>query len=123
MVCTIRVSDLLTALFTGGPGGGGGRVGEGLVQAGADGDEAVQGGEGEDPADLPAESQNRVRVMSTTRAGPGRAAAWSRAARSASALVMSISSGAITTGTPRVMRTGNLGSVIVIVVTSCGRGQ
>src|SRR5689334_2137210 len=66
----------------------------------------------------PAQSQNRVRVMSTTRVGPGRAAAWSRAARSAAALVMSISSGAITTGTPRVMRTGNPGSVIVIVVTS-----
>ena len=42
------------ALLAGGPAGagGGGRVGEGLVQAGADGDEAVQGGEGEDAADL-----------------------------------------------------------------------
>src|SRR5690348_14822937 len=71
----------------------------------------------------PAQSQNRVRVMSTTRAGPGRAAAWSRAARSAAALVMSISRGAITTGTPRVTWTGNLGSVIVIVVTTCERGR
>ena len=66
----------------------------------------------------PAESQNQVPVMSTTRAGPGRAAAWSSAARSRSALVMSISCGAITTGTPRVIWTGSLGSVIVIVVTS-----
>ena len=43
---------LLTVLFTGGPSGDGGRVSEGLVQAGADGDQAVQGGEGEDAADL-----------------------------------------------------------------------
>jgi hypothetical protein len=53
---------------------------------------------------------------------PGRAAAWSRAVRSRSALVMSISWGAITTGTARMIWTGNLGSVIVIAVTS-GRGR
>jgi hypothetical protein len=57
----------------------------------------------------PAESQNRVRVMSATRAAAGRAAARSRAARSWPALVMSISSGAITTGTPQVIRTDGRG--------------
>jgi hypothetical protein len=51
----------------------------------------------------------------------GAAAAWSRGARKWPALVMSISSGVVTTGAPRVMRTGNPGSVIVIVVTS-GQG-
>src|SRR5690349_19886401 len=56
--------------------------------------------------------------MSTTRAGPGRAAAWRRAARSAARLVMSISSGAITTGRPRVTRTPNPGPVIVTAATS-----
>jgi hypothetical protein len=33
-------------------GAGGGRLGEGLVQDGVDGDQAVKGGEGEDAADL-----------------------------------------------------------------------
>jgi hypothetical protein len=79
-------------------------VSEGLVQAGVDRDQTVQGGQGDEAADLgpvtvsltwqpsvrarlcapirvcrPAESQNRVRVMSTTTAGPGAADAWSRA--------------------------------------------
>ena len=35
---------------TGGPAGGGGPVSEGLVQAGADGDQAVQGGQGDEAA-------------------------------------------------------------------------
>ncbi len=56
----------------------------------------------------PAESQNRVRDMSTTtRARPGSATS-SRAARSPVALAMSISSGAVTTGTPSTTSTGKL---------------
>ena len=48
----------------------------------------------------PDESQNWVRVMSTTRVPCPCAAASSRADRSSGALVMSISSRAVTTGTP-----------------------
>jgi len=55
---------------------------------------------------IPAESQNLVRVMSTTNAGCP--AASSRPARSPVALVMSISSGAVTTGTPRTSSTEKL---------------
>ena len=62
-------------------------------------------------AAIPAESQNRVRVMSTTNAGcpaASSSAALSRPARSPVALVMSISSGAVTTGTPRTSSTEKL---------------
>ncbi len=48
-------------------------------------------------------------------------AALNRADRSAGALVMSISSGAVTTGTPLITSTGKLPSCIC--VTSCGRGH
>jgi len=60
---------------------------------------------------IPAESQNLVRVMSTTNAGcpaASSSAALSRPARSPVALVMSISSGAVTTGTPRTSSTEKL---------------
>jgi hypothetical protein len=61
----------------------------------------------------PDESQNRVRVISTTSVVPGPvAAALSRADRSSSALAMSISAGAATTGTPCTTATGNLASGI-----------
>ena len=60
----------------------------------------------------PDESQNRVRVMSTTSVPCPSAPAVSRADRSASALVMSISSGAASTGTPPTTSTGNLSSGI-----------
>ena len=66
---------------------------------------------------IPAESQNLVRVMSTTNAGcpaASSSAALSRPARSPVALVMSISSGAATTGTPRTISTGKLSSRICI---------
>ena len=53
---------------------------------------------------IPAESQNRVPLMSTTNVGCS--AASSRAARSPAALVISTSSGAVTTGTPRTNSTG-----------------
>jgi hypothetical protein len=78
-------------------------------------------------AAIPAESQNRVRVRSTTNAACPAAsspaasspaasspAASSRAARSPAALVMSISSGAATTGTPRTISTGKLSLRICI---------
>ena len=73
-------------------------------------------------AAIPAESQNRVRVRSTTNAASPAAsspaasspAASSRAARSPAALVMSISSGAATTGTPRTISTGKLSLRICI---------
>jgi hypothetical protein len=73
-------------------------------------------------AAIPAESQNRVRVMSTTnvRCSPASdppassPAAVSSAARSPAALVMSISSGAATTGTPWTSPTGKLTSRICI---------
>jgi hypothetical protein len=68
-------------------------------------------------AEIPAESQNRVRVMSTTNAGCPAAsspAALSRPARSPAAFVMSISSGAATTGTPRINSTGKPSSRICI---------
>jgi hypothetical protein len=73
-------------------------------------------------AAIPAESQNRVRVRSTTNAACPAAsspaasspAASSRAARRPAALVMSISSGAATTGTPRTISTGKLSSRICI---------
>jgi len=71
---------------------------------------------------IPAESQNRVRVRSTTNAGCPAAstgaastrAASSKLARSPAALVMSISSGAVTTGTPRISLTGKLSSLTCI---------
>jgi hypothetical protein len=50
----------------------------------------------------PEESQNRVRVMSTTSVPCPCAAASTRADRSSGALVMSISTGAVTTGTPLI---------------------
>jgi len=68
-------------------------------------------------AAIPAESQNRVRVRSTTNAAcpaASNTAASSRAARSPAALVMSISSGAATTGTPRTISTGKLSLRICI---------
>ena len=73
-------------------------------------------------AAIPAESQNRVRVRSTTNVACPAAsspaasspAASSRAARSPAALVMSISSGAATTGTPRTISTGKLSLRICI---------
>jgi uncharacterized damage-inducible protein DinB len=68
----------------------------------------------------PDESQNRVRVMSATSVPAPSAAASSRAECSSAALVMSISSGADTTGTPLTSSTGNLPSCIC--VTSRGRG-
>jgi hypothetical protein len=61
----------------------------------------------------PDESQNRVRVISTTSVVPDPvAAALSRADRSSSALAMSISAGAATTGMPCTTATGNLASGI-----------
>jgi hypothetical protein len=52
----------------------------------------------------PDESQNRVRVMSTTTVACPRLPASSSTSRSRSALQMSISSGASTTGTPLISR-------------------
>jgi hypothetical protein len=62
---------------------------------------------------IAAESQNRVRVRSTTSVRCPVPAAWPSAARSPSALVMSISSGAATTGVPRTISTGKLASRIL----------
>ena len=62
----------------------------------------------------PAESQNRVRVMSTTSAGDPSAAAFSRATRSPVAVVTSTSAGTVTTGTPLTMAMGNLTSGIAV---------
>src|SRR5580698_9768524 len=42
-------------------------------------------------------------------------AAWSKASRSAAALVMSISSGTLTTGTPRTISIGYVTSVICVL--------
>src|SRR5205823_9809448 len=59
---------------------------------------------------MPAVSQNRVRLMSTTTLPGPRPAASSSAARNPAALVMSISSGVTTTGTPLTISTANLTS-------------
>src|SRR5580693_9664183 len=66
---------------------------------------------------MPAVSQNCVRLMSTTSLpGPGPcAAASSSAARNPSALVISISSGVTTTGTPLTTSTENLASGIRVL--------
>src|SRR5207247_5873668 len=56
----------------------------------------------------PAESQNWVRVRSTTNVSWPRAAASSSTARRQSALLASISSGAATTGTPLTISMGYL---------------
>src|SRR5947208_16087994 len=59
---------------------------------------------------MPAVSRNRVRLSSaTTMPGP-RPSASSSAARNPAALVMSISSGVTTTGTPLTISTANLTS-------------
>src|SRR5256885_2103642 len=69
----------------------------------------------------PAESQNCVWAMSATSVLLPCAAASSRAARNPAALVISISSGAVTTGTPLTTSTGKLASCIS--VTSCDRNS
>src|ERR1700759_1543104 len=60
----------------------------------------------------PEVSQNCVRVRSTTKPSGPRRADLSRAVSSSPALVMSISSGAVRTGTPLITSTGNLTSGI-----------
>jgi hypothetical protein len=71
---------------------------------------------------IPDESQNWVRVMSTTRVPCPCAAASSRADRNSGALVMSISSGAVTTGTPLTTSKGHLPSRICVTSRGCGYG-
>src|ERR1700759_5534149 len=61
---------------------------------------------------MPAVSQNWVRLMSTTYPSGPRPAASSSAARSLSALVISISPGVTTTGTPLIISTEKLVSGI-----------
>jgi hypothetical protein len=124
----------------------GGRLREGPVQAREVGDHAVNAGDrenaedgsgGDDQQQLAAFTlgallrrqqgmdrgriTNRVRVMSTTSVRCPCAAACSSADRSPGALVMSISSGAVTTGTPLTTSKGNLSSCTC--VTSRGRGR
>lgn len=60
----------------------------------------------------PAVSQNVVPLKSTTVVPRSSAAASTSAIRNPEALVMSISRGAVTTGTPLVRATGNLASGI-----------
>jgi hypothetical protein len=61
---------------------------------------------------MPAEAQYWVPAMSTTNVPCPRAAASSSTARSQSALVTSISSGAATTGTPLTISMGYLSPAI-----------